>query len=140
MILQEITKRDVATAQSADTVANVARTMQSQNVGAVVIVSDHKVIGIITDRDIALSLGLGKSTPDTPIGEIMTREVQTIWEDQGVFNVTQYFHGHKVRRLPVIDRQDRLVGMVTVDDLVALLAREMINVAQSLEPAIGQRV
>lgn len=140
MILQELTQREVVTAQGANTLADVARMMEHHNVGAVVIVADRKVAGIITDRDLALSLALGKSAPMTPVSEVMTRNVKTIWEDQGVFNATQYFQGHKVRRLPVIDRQDRLVGIVTVDDLFALLAREMFNVAKSLEPAIDEQV
>ncbi|MFM7842927.1 MAG: hypothetical protein ACKPEY_01685 [Planctomycetota bacterium] len=45
-----------------------------------------------------------------------------------------------MRRLPIIDRQERLVGMLTADDLFAMLARELLNVAESLEPAIGVRV
>jgi CBS-domain-containing membrane protein len=70
----------------------------------------------------------------------MTKKVQTIWADQGVFNATQYLQGYKVRRLPVIDRDGKLVGLVTADDLFALLIRELYNVAQSLEPAVKHQI
>jgi predicted transcriptional regulator len=107
--------------------------MQQENVG-VVVVEDGYVAGIITDRDIALKLALGESKLGTPVKEIMTKDVITIWDDQGVFNATQYMIGHKIRRLPIINRADRLIGMVTSDDLLCLLAREFSNVAKAIEP------
>ncbi|MBI1904165.1 MAG: CBS domain-containing protein, partial [Planctomycetia bacterium] len=55
-------------------------------------------------------------------------------------NATQAMEGFKVRRLPVVDREDNLVGMVTADDLFALLAREIFNVSQALEPALQEKV
>jgi CBS-domain-containing membrane protein len=70
----------------------------------------------------------------------MTTKVVTIWEDQWVFNATQYLAGKKKRRLPVVDRHDRLVGLVTFDDLIAVLARELFNATQALEPVLHERV
>ena len=140
MILNEIGKRSVLTARPTDPLADVTRKMKKENVGAVVVTEDERVVGIVTDRDLALALGLGEATIATPVSEIMTREVKTIWEDQGVFNATQYFQGHQLRRLPVVDRHDKLVGMITLDDLFGLLTRELYNCAQSLEPALGEKV
>ena len=140
MILQEITRREVCTARPADSIADVARAMRDQNVGAVVVTEDDKVVGIVTDRDIALAVVAGDAAPQQPVSEIMTKDVKTIWEDQGVFNATQYFRGHRIRRLPVIDRQDQLVGIVSADDLFGLFSREIFNVAHALEPALGECV
>ncbi|MFM9118057.1 MAG: CBS domain-containing protein, partial [Planctomycetota bacterium] len=109
-------------------------------VGAVVVVDHDHVVGILTDRDVATKIIAGNAAADSPVESIMTKKVITIWDDQGIFNATQYLRGHKLRRLPIIDRQERLVGMLTADDLFAMLARELLNVAESLEPAIGVRV
>ena len=113
--------------------------MKDQNIGAVVVVEDHKVVGIVTDRDLALKLGLDEATPETPIEKIMSKPVLTIWDDQGVFNATQYLMGHHVRRLPIIDRENNLVGMVTLDDIFALLADEMRNLGRAVCLFLQQR-
>jgi CBS domain-containing protein len=140
MKLSEMFRSDVVTMEPEESVRAAAEKMQNKNVGAVVVVQGGKVAGIVTDRDIALKVALGKVALDSPVRDIMTNKVMTIWDDQGVFNATQYLRGKKIRRLPIIDRQDKLVGMVTLDDLFVLLARELLNVAQSLEPSIGTRV
>jgi CBS-domain-containing membrane protein len=70
----------------------------------------------------------------------MTKDVVTMGEGQGVLNATQYLYGRQVRRLPVVDRQDRLVGMVTLDDLLAVLTRELFNVTQAVQPALHEDV
>lgn len=140
MKLSELFRSDVVTTAPADTVERAARKMKDRNVGAVVVVEGQKVVGIVTDRDVALKLALGEAQAGTPVSEIMTRNVLTIWDDQGIFNATQYVKGHKVRRLPIIDRDEKLVGLLSTDDLFGILAREILNVAQSLEPAIGTRV
>jgi CBS domain-containing protein len=140
MKLSEMFRSDVVTMEPEESVRAAAEKMQNKNVGAVVVVQGGKVAGIVTDRDIALKVALGKVALDSPVRDIMTTKVMTIWDDQGVFNATQYLRGKKIRRLPIIDRQDKLVGMVTLDDLFVLLARELLNVAQSLEPSVGTRV
>ena len=66
----------------------------------------------------------------------MTKKVVTIWEDQGVFNATQYFIGQQIRRLPIVNRDNELVGIVTLDDILALLTRELFNVSKPVTPAL----
>jgi CBS domain-containing protein len=124
-----------------DPLALLVQKMQDQNVGAVVIVDERRrVVGIVTDRDIALALGTQRATIATTAAEIMTTNVKTIWSDQGIFNATQFLLGHQVRRLPLINRQEELVGLLSVDDLIGLFARELFNVGRALEPALGQRI
>jgi CBS domain-containing protein len=138
MNLSEEFTRDVATAAPETTIRDLVATMADRNLGAVVVVGlGRKVAGIVTDRDVALALGTGRATTDRPVRDIMTRKVRTIWDDQGVFNATQYFLGHKVRRLPIVNRDDELVGIVTLDDVLALLSRELFNVSRALDPALG---
>ena len=140
MNLNEMFRSEVVNVEPTSTIAAAARAMQSKNVGAVVVTKGLKVVGIVTDRDVALRCGTGSVSIDAPVSEIMSKPVITIWNDQGVFNATQYMHGHKIRRLPIIDRQDNLVGILAADDLFGLLARETLNVAQSLAPALGSSV
>jgi CBS domain-containing protein len=139
MNLSEMFRSAVVTVGPNDTGRVAAEKMRHDNVGAVVVTEGKAIVGILTDRDLAMKLALGEATPETPIKELMTKKVVTIWDDQGVFNATQYLLGHKVRRLPIIDRQNTLIGMVTIDDLFALLARELGNLAKAIEPALGTK-
>ena len=142
MLLQDMFRdgREVVTAEPNDTIAQATLKMKEADVGAVIVTEEGKVVGILTDRDVALATVLGEASPQSLVSEVMTKDVKTIWADQGVFNATQYLAGHKVRRLPVIDRKNRLVGLVTADDLFALLSRELFNVSQALEPALHETV
>lgn len=141
MKLQELTNREVVTVSPQASIREAAERMSQDNVGAVVVVDGERhVIGIVTDRDIALALGTQDVARDQAVTSVMTRQVITIWEDQALFDATQYFWGHRIRRLPIIDREDRLVGMLSVDDLFGLLTRELFNAAHALEPALGERI
>jgi len=139
MNLGEQFSSEVVTADPTETIAVVVDKMDLHDVGAVVVVEDRKVVGIVTDRDVALSLGRASVQSDAPVSQIMTKPVLTIWEDQGVFNATQYLMGRKVRRLPIVNRDNELVGMVTLDDLTALLAQEMANLGKAVAPALAQK-
>ena len=140
MKLSEMFHSEVVTAEPQERVRMVLEKMKAKNVGAVVVVEKGKVAGIVTDRDIAMKATGIDGTLDGPVSNIMSKEVVTIWDDQGVFNASQYMRGRKMRRLPIIDRQEQLVGILTADDLFAMFAREFLNVAESLEPALGAKV
>jgi CBS domain-containing protein len=140
MNLRDMFQKEVVTVEPNDTIAEAVRKMWYERVGAVVVVEDEKVAGIVTDRDVALSLAVNGVSAESPVSAIMTKNVVTIWDDQGVFNAAQYFVGRDFRRLPIVDRDDRLVGMVTTDDLFALLTRELFNVSKALEPALVEKM
>ncbi len=142
MLLKDLFKEEseVVTISSDDRIIDATRKMQEENVGSLVVTENRKVVGIVTDRDIALSVVLGAGTEQSFVNEIMSKDVKTIRDDQGIFNATQYFQGYKIRRLPVVDKHDNLVGMVSTDDLLAFFTREMFNVCKALEPALGHRV
>jgi CBS domain-containing protein len=139
MNLGEQFRSEVVTVEPDETIQSAIWKMKDENVGAVVVLENRKVVGILTDRDVALKLGLGEAGLATPVREVMTRDVLTIWEDQGIFNATQYLMGHQIRRLPIINRNNELVGMVTLDDLVALLAQELRNISQAVAPALAEK-
>jgi len=145
MKLGELFRSEVVTVERDETVRQATQKMKNKNVGAVVVVEDNDVVGILTDRDVALKVVAGDVSTESPVSDVMTKDVVTIWDDEGVFNATQYLSGRKFRRLPIVEREGtlgtgKLVGILTADDLIAMLARELINVAHALEPALGERV
>jgi CBS domain-containing protein len=133
MKLKEAFTRNVVTAEPEDTLAAVATRMQEQHVGTVVIVEGQRPVGIITDRDLALALGAQGISRDTAAHKVMTRHVVAIPEDTGLFAATKYIKDCAVRRLPIVDSQDHVVGVVSMDDMFRLLARELYNLAEGIE-------
>ena len=142
MILKELFREnaEVFSLDKNARVIEVAEMMRREKIGSVVIVEDKKVAGIITDRDIALSLALGVATPDSFVTEIMSGEVETIDETMTIFDVSRYFRTACVKRLPVVNANEELVGIVSTDDLMALLSREMFDTCSTLEPKLGHMV
>jgi CBS domain-containing protein len=144
MNLGEQFRGNVHTATPDEPLRDVVGRMKQKNIGAVVVVADQakrarEIVGIVTDRDVALALGTEAATVESPVSEVMTRKVVTIWEDEGIFNATQYFLGHQIRRLPIVNHDNQLVGIVTFDDLLALLTRELYNISKAVAPALPEQ-
>ncbi len=139
MKLNDLFTRNVVTAGPDEALAGIAQRMQKHNVGTVVIVEDGRPVGIITDRDLALALGARGLSPKVPVREVMTRHVLAVPEDTGVFTATRFIQDSNVRRLPVVDREDRVVGVVSLDDLLRCLARELSNLAEGIGPEVQTR-
>lgn len=133
MKLNDIFTRNVVTAGPAETLAAVAVRMQEHNVGTVVIVENQRPVGIVTDRDLALALGARRDSLSTEVQKVMTRHVLAIPEDTGIYTATKFMREREVRRLPIVDREDRLVGIVTLDDLLRFLGRELYNLAEGIK-------
>ncbi len=133
MKLNDIFTRNVVTARPEETLAAVAIRMQEHNIGTVVIEENQRPVGIVTDRDLALALGARRVNPSTEVQNVMTRHVLAIPEDTGIYTATKFMREREVRRLPIVDREDRLVGIVTLDDLLRFLGREFYNLAEGIK-------
>jgi CBS domain-containing protein len=133
MKLNDIFTRSVVTVTPEETLAAVARKMQEHNVGTVVVVENQRPVGILTDRDLALALGAQGISPQAPARQVMTKHVLAVPEDTPVFTATKFIRERAVRRLPIVDGEDRLVGMVSLDDLLRFLAGELYNLAEGIE-------
>lgn len=143
MILKELMRenRDVLTRNESARIFEIAELMRANSVGSIVIVDDsERVVGIVTDRDIAMCLALGAATPDSYVSEAMSREVHCIDQSMTMFEVTRFIKTVEVRRLPVIDGDRRLVGIISIDDIMALLSKEMYDTCSSLAPRLGHMV
>jgi CBS domain-containing protein len=121
--------RDVMTtrprAVTADTpVTQVAELMEAEDVGAIPVLEGEQLTAIVTDRDIVLrAVAKGKDPRGMPVREVFSTEIITVTPDQDLSDALQIMASHQVRRLPVVDEDNRLVGVVSQAD-VALEARE----------------
>jgi CBS domain-containing protein len=136
MSLGNMLTRKVVTASPRDSLATAAKLMEQNNVGAIVITEGHRPIGIVTDRDLALGLVHGFVGADH-IQTVMAHPVSTIRDDEGIFDATKQMMELGVRRLPVVDKLERLVGIVTLDDLLLLLARELHYMSEGIRAEIA---
>lgn len=139
MKLNDIFTRSVVTASPKDTIATVALKMQEHNVGTVVIVESRRPVGIVTDRDLALALGARGVSPQMPVREVMTEHVLSIPEDASIYTATKFMREREIRRLPIVDQEDHVVGIVTMDDLLRCLGRELYNLAEGIEHEMENR-
>jgi CBS domain-containing protein len=127
MTIYECCRPSVVTDSPEATVSEIARLMDETNVGCIVITDEEcRPVGVVTDRDIVIRVvSHGKNPDSTQVGEIMTRKPVVVVEDTGLFEAMQCARETRVRRLPVVDADGRLVGIITLDDIVRLLTEEM---------------
>jgi CBS domain-containing protein len=130
---EQFAKR-VVTADPTDTLATVAHLMEQHNVGSVVIVDNLRPVGILTDRDLALELGARGTSAHTPAVRVMSTPLETVEQGEGVFGATRAMLERQVRRLAVIDGDGLLAGIITLDDLLRLLSRELSNLSEGIAP------
>jgi CBS domain-containing protein len=122
MIIREAMSRDVRTVTPESTIREAARMMADKDVGALPVAAGDRLAGMVTDRDIAIrGIAVGKG-PDTSVGEVMTHEVMYCHEDEDISDVAQNMADIQVRRLPVVDVDKRLVGIVSLADIAAAAA------------------
>ena len=109
--------RNVQIADPRQTIREAAQIMASLDAGALPVSEDDRLVGIITDRDIAVrGVAEGKG-PDATVREVMSAEVKYCFEDEEIDHVLQNMGDLQVRRLPVLNRNKRLVGIISLGDL-----------------------
>ncbi len=139
MKLSDHFSKQAITAAPGDSLTLVAQKMEQHNVGAVIIAEERRAVGIVTDRDLALALSAHGISPRAEVSKIMTKHVVAIPEDAGIFTATRYMRECGVRRLPLVDGADRVVGMVTLDDLLECIGTELYNLAKGIEGEVKVR-
>ncbi len=115
--ISEVMTSDVKVARPDDSVQQAASMMADQDVGSLPVCDGERLCGMITDRDIAIravAIGLGN---ETPVREVMSEEVIWCLEDDDTQEVLGRMADRQVRRIPVIDAQRKLVGIVALGDL-----------------------
>ena len=135
MSLGNLCRKDVVTVKPGTLVKEVTKLMEEKNIGSVIITDDKEMFGIITDRDIALGIVNKNLNPQqTTVDELMTHNfVLVLREDIGLFEALEQVKKSAVRRFPVVDIDGNLKGIITLDDIITLLSKEMADVASIIE-------
>ena len=122
--------RDVMTANprtvsDRDTVIDVARIMRDQDTGIVPVVDGKKIIGLITDRDIVVrAIAEGKDVQNVRVNEVMTKQIRSVNEDSTVDEVLNLMGSAEIRRVPVVNKSNELVGILSIGDLASKTNRD----------------
>lgn len=118
--LKEVMTRPVRTAEPDTTLGEIAELMREEDTGAIPICENEKLVGIITDRDIVMRTLAQDIDPSTiHARDIMTSPVVTCYDDEDIEIAAEVMEDKQIRRLVVIDRDEQLVGMVSIGNLAA---------------------
>jgi CBS domain-containing protein len=118
MRLSEILTRDVETIRPETSAREAAQRMRSMDVGALPVCDGRRLLGMVTDRDLTLRiLAEGRDPNATPVREAMTPDVTYAFEDDDVRDAADIMKQRQIRRLPVVDREKHLVGIVALGDI-----------------------
>ncbi len=127
-------RTDVVTVGPETSLRAVAGLMEEENVGSVVVVEEEKPVGIVTDRDLALRAFVnGMDLDATHVREIMSPDPLVLEAGMGLFEAMEFMRGKGVRRMPVVDENGMLRGIITVDDIIRLIVEELSCIANILE-------
>src|SRR5437667_5269949 len=117
MKISSVMSRDVQLIKPDDTIRSAAALMKKIDAGLLPVTENDKLVGMITDRDIAIRAVAQGKGPDAKVRDAMSHEVKYCFEDEDVDHVAQNMAELQVRRLPVMNREKRLVGIVSLGDL-----------------------
>lgn len=124
---------EVVTGERDTTIGEIAGKLESENVGSVVITEDNKPVGIVTDRDVGLAINDHDDVTSLTAADVMTEDPATIRENEEAIEISRAIGEHGVRRFPVVDENDELTGIVTLDDLVATIGEQLENISDTIE-------
>lgn len=117
MKIAEVMTRNPETIAPDEPIQEAARKMLDADTGSLPVDNGEQIVGIITDRDIAVRAVADGRGPETPVRDVMSERLLFAWEDQEVEEVALIMGNAQVRRFPVLSRGERLVGMVSLGDL-----------------------
>jgi len=117
MKVANVMTSNVRVVSPAQTIREAAELMFKENIGALPVGEQDRLVGMITDRDIAIrGIGQGRG-PDTKVHEVMSKEIKYCFEDEDLDHVSKNMADIQMRRLPVMNREKRLVGILSLGDL-----------------------
>ncbi len=134
MPVGEICNREVVYVQREVVVHAACKLMRHYHVGSLIVVDElggkRVPAGIVTDRDIVIEVDAMDLDPKViTVGDIMSGDLVTVTESHGLLETIELMRHRSVRRMPVVDAYNKLVGIVTVDDLLEVLAEELSHIA-----------
>lgn len=131
---RDVMTRNPRTVKTTDPVQQIAQIMIDEDTGIIPVVDDGRLVGVVTDRDIVCRLvASGTDLKAAKAGDVMTAEVECVTEEDSLHEVLQVMGEHQIRRVAVVSKDDRLVGIISMADL----AREA-DVDESLQDAFEE--
>ncbi len=135
MRIGEICTRAVVTCRRDASARELARLMRERHVGDVVVVDEHEglltPVGVVTDRDLVVKILAVDGDPAVLRAEdLMASNVATAFESELIFDAIWHMRGKSIRRLPVVDSHNHLLGVLTADDVTRFLAQELVDMAR----------
>jgi CBS domain-containing protein len=137
MKISEVMTTDVETISADQTAREAASFMLRADAGSIPVCEGDRVVGMITDRDIAVRGVAEGRGPDTPVSELMSDGIICAREDEDVETVARRMSDEQVRRLPVLDAEDKLCGIVSLGDLTREARGEAAHTALEGVSALG---
>ncbi len=130
MNIGELCNRETIIVQKDENIVEAARLMRRFHVGDLIVVikseDGNTPIGIVTDRDIVMEVVANNADPQTvKVSEIMSQELVTGSDEEGIYEIIERMRMHGIRRLPVVDKEGRLAGILSVDDILEFLGEEV---------------
>jgi CBS domain-containing protein len=139
MLVQDAMSREVLTVSPEATIREAARLMAGADIGALPVAAGDRLAGMVTDRDIAIrAIAIGKG-PECTVGEVMTHDVLYCHEDEDLGHISQNMAENQVRRLPVVDVDKRLVGIISLADIADARAAEAGEALEGITRPGGER-
>ncbi|KTD54382.1 CBS domain protein [Legionella sainthelensi] len=139
MIVGEYCNRDVVVINCNESVKNAAELMRQYHIGDLVLLEEQKnkkaPIGIVTDCDLVIEVMAAGIAPESLlIKDIITEPFSSVFENDNLLDALELMHSKKIRRLPVINNDKTLVGIITLDDFIEILAENMAKVIDVIKP------
>jgi CBS domain-containing protein len=132
MIIREVMTRNAKLTHPDDTLQQAAMLMKDCDCGVLPVADGDHLVGMLTDRDIAVRLvAQGKDPAKTKVREVMTAEVRYCFEDEDLDHVAENMAEQRLRRLPVVNREKRLVGIVSLGDVAVYADSKQTDAAVS---------
>ena len=139
MRVSECMTREVRIANPGQSIREVARIMAEIDAGVMPVGENDRLVGMITDRDIAIRAVAEGKGPDTPVRDVMsTEQVLYCYDDQDLAEVAKNMGQQQVRRLPVVNREKRLVGIVSLGDVAQSETRSANKAVKGVSKPGGQ--
>ena len=138
MSLERFCREPVVTIQPKQSVRDAALMMRDRHVGAVLVVDGDRPVGIVTDRDIVMRAIIeGRDPNTTTVRDVMSDSLTVVGSNQKIDDAVIAIRTAGVRRMPIVDAAGKAIGIVTLDDLVVLMAGELTMVAGAVQQNLG---
>ena len=133
MSIAKLVRRAVETVPPHATCTEAARRMRDADVGSVIVVEGGRPLGILTDRDLVVRvLAAGQDPEKLAVGDVMSHKPIFVLQTRDVATVLELMRDLAIRRIPVVDEDHKLVGVVALDDVILALSSELAAVAETI--------